>query len=42
MVKNTKMVGISNKIKKEIDIIFMKKKDDANITKTIKMEIILN
>ena len=30
MVKNTKMVGISNKIKKEIDIIFMKKKDDAN------------
>ena len=42
MVKNTKMVGISNKIKKETDIIFTKKKDDANITKTIKMEIILN
>ena len=42
MVKNTKMVGISNKIKKEIDIIFMKKKDGANITKTIKIEIILN
>ena len=41
MVKNTKMVR-PNKIKKEIDIIFMKKKDDANITKTIKMEIILN
>ena len=41
MVKNMKMVR-PKKIKREIDIIFMKKKDDANITKTIKMEIILN
>ena len=36
MVKNTKMVR-PNKIKKEIDIIFMKKKDDANINMILKI-----